>query len=156
MVLVARPLSPVLLFALVPVASWFVIRPLLDPAPSLPGLYASFGFSIFALLATLYLVPALGPSFVRANLKGKDLLKVYDDPMCVALVYRFILSRESSWLSRPESMGLVCAAVYVLLLLLFIPFPFSLSTSILGRSRDGISLPEGEHRQVSIKRLHSI
>jgi UDP-N-acetylglucosamine--dolichyl-phosphate N-acetylglucosaminephosphotransferase len=90
----ARPLSPVLLFALVPVASWFVIRPLLDPAPSLPGLYASFGFSIFALLVTLYLVPALGPSFVRANLKGKDLLKVYDDPMCVVLVYRFILSRE--------------------------------------------------------------
>lgn len=72
-----RPLSPVLLFGLVPIAAWFIIRPLLEPIPSIPALYSSFGFSIFAFLATIYLVPALGPTFVKANLKGNDLLKIY-------------------------------------------------------------------------------
>jgi UDP-N-acetylglucosamine--dolichyl-phosphate N-acetylglucosaminephosphotransferase len=79
-----RPLSPVLLFSLVPVAIWFIARPFLDPVPALPALYASFGFSILALLSTLYLVPALGPSFVKANLKGRDLLKTYQTPMSVS------------------------------------------------------------------------
>ena len=72
-----------LLFALVPLPAWFVVRPLIDPVPPLPALYVSFGLSIFALLATLYLVPALGPTFVKANLKGRDLLKVYSTPMYV-------------------------------------------------------------------------
>jgi hypothetical protein len=85
----APPLSPrprprILLISLVPVASWFVVRPLLDPLPPLPALWASVGFSIFAFLAAFYLVPALGPTFVKANLKGKDLLKVYSDPMSVS------------------------------------------------------------------------
>ena len=76
-----RPLPKVLLFALLPTASWLLLRPLLEPAPPLPALHASVGFSIFALLGSLYLVPALGPTFIGANLKGKDLLKTYDDPM---------------------------------------------------------------------------
>ena len=76
-----RPLSKILLGSLVPIAGWFVLRPLLDPVPPLPALYHSVGFSIFALLATLYLVPALGPAFISANLKGRDLLKVYQSPM---------------------------------------------------------------------------
>lgn len=79
----ARRLPSVLLFSLVPVAAWFVVRPLVDPVPPVPALYASVGFSIFALLATIYLVPALGPTFVKANLKGRDLLKTYNTPMCV-------------------------------------------------------------------------
>ena len=79
-----RRLPSVLLFALVPLPAWFVVRPLVDPVPQLPALYVSFGFSIFALLATIYLVPALGPTFVRANLKGRDLLKVYSTPMYAA------------------------------------------------------------------------
>ena len=78
-----RRLPSVLLFSLVPVAAWFVVRPLVDPVPPLPALYASVGFSIFALLATIYLVPALGPTFVKANLKGRDLLKTYSTPMSV-------------------------------------------------------------------------
>jgi hypothetical protein len=78
-----RRLPSVLLFSLVPVAAWFVVRPLVDPVPPLPALYVSFGLSIFALLATIYLVPALGPVFVKANLKGRDLLKTYSTPMCV-------------------------------------------------------------------------
>lgn len=76
-----RPLPRVLTFGLVPVASWFIARPLLDPAPPIPALYTCLGFSLFALLATLHLIPALGPTFLKANLYGKDLLKVYDTKM---------------------------------------------------------------------------
>jgi len=79
----ARRLPSVLLLSLVPVAAWFVVRPLIDPVPPLPALYASFGFSVFALIATIYLVPALGPTFVKANLKGRDLLKAHSTPMYV-------------------------------------------------------------------------
>ena len=78
-----RSVSLVLLFGLVPVATWFIVRPLLDPVPPLATLYTSVGFSIFAFLATLYLVPALGPAFVKANLKGIDLLKIDKTPMSV-------------------------------------------------------------------------
>ena len=78
-----RSVPLVLLFGLVPVATWFIVRPLLDPVPPLGTLYTSVGFSIFAFLATLYLVPALGPTFVKANLKGIDLLKVDKTPMYV-------------------------------------------------------------------------
>lgn len=82
----ARRLPSVLLFSLVPIAAWFVVRPLVDPVPPVPALYVSVGFSIIALLATVYLVPALGPTFVKANLKGRDLLKTYNTPMCVLLL----------------------------------------------------------------------
>ena len=78
-VLRPRPLPPVLLLSLVPIASWFLVRPLLDPFPAIPALYSSIGFSIFAFLATIYLVPALGPAFLKAKLGGVDLLKVYDN-----------------------------------------------------------------------------
>lgn len=86
MTLRPRPLPSTLLFGLVPVAAWLVVRPLIDPIPALPALHTSLGFSLFAFLATLYLVPALGPTFVNANLRGKDLLKTYYTPMQV-LVY---------------------------------------------------------------------
>lgn len=72
-----RPLPRLLVSGLVPIASWFIVRPLLNPLPAIPALYSCFGFSIFAFLATLHLVPALGPVFIKANLKGKDLLKTY-------------------------------------------------------------------------------
>ena len=74
-----RPLPSILLFSLIPIASWFLVRPLLDPFPAIPALYSSIGFSIFAFLATIYLVPALGPAFIKAKLGGVDLLKVYDN-----------------------------------------------------------------------------
>lgn len=76
-----RPLPQALLFALVPTAVWFLTRPLIEPAPALPALHAAFGLSILAFLGSLYLVPALGPTFIHANLKGRDLLKTYDTPM---------------------------------------------------------------------------
>jgi hypothetical protein len=88
--LTPRPLPQVLLFSLIPIGAWFIVRPLLDPVPALPALYTCFGFSIFALLATLYLVPALGPTFVKANFHGRDLLKVYKTPMFVDRVVLFV------------------------------------------------------------------
>lgn len=83
MALRPRPLPAILLVGLLPVAIWLIIRPLLDPIPALPALHTSLGFSLLAFLATIYLVPALGPTFVNANLKGKDLLKTYYTPMQV-------------------------------------------------------------------------
>jgi UDP-N-acetylglucosamine--dolichyl-phosphate N-acetylglucosaminephosphotransferase len=74
------------------------------------------------------LVPALGPRFIQANLKGKDLLKVYTD-------------------SIPESQGLVCASIYILFLTLCIPFPFSDSVGSLPESRKTL---EGLHGIASL------
>ena len=82
-----RPLPRVLVLGLLPVALWLLLRPLLDPPPPLPALHASVGFAILALLGALYLVPSLGPTFVHANLKGRDLLKTYDDSMYVLIWY---------------------------------------------------------------------
>ncbi|KAG5638249.1 hypothetical protein H0H81_001018 [Sphagnurus paluster] len=89
----ARPLPRLLLLGLLPIAAWFVVRPLLDPVP-LPALYTSVGFSIFAFLATIYLIPALGPAFVKAGLKGADLLKPYrhDVPMSLSVYLSSLLS----------------------------------------------------------------
>jgi len=105
------------------------MRPFIDPVPALPTLFTSVGFSIVSLLATLYLIPALGQSFIRAGLKGKDMSKVYKDDI-------------------PESLGLVCAATYILLLILFIPFPFS---QFLSRSEsEGLASVEFPHFQLSV------
>ncbi|KAL0960621.1 hypothetical protein HGRIS_005652 [Hohenbuehelia grisea] len=132
-----RPLSAVLLFALLPIGAWFILRPQLEPVPPIPALHASFGFSIFAFVASLYLVPALGPTFVKANLKGKDLLKIYNTPI-------------------PESIGLVCSSIYIITLLLFIPFAFSDSLSKFAhaqhpqKTQEGISVPEFPHQQLAV------
>ncbi|KAI0366619.1 hypothetical protein BV20DRAFT_971538 [Pilatotrama ljubarskyi] len=129
-----RPLPKALLFLLGPTAAWFLVRPLLDPVPALPALYAALGFAILAFLASLYLVPALGPAFIRANLKGRDLLKTYDTPI-------------------PESQGLVCATTYILLLILFIPYAFSESITnhhdSSKRAREGIVVDEFPHHQLA-------
>lgn len=101
-----RPLSGFfLLGVLIPVALWFILRPFLDPVPSVPALYTSLGFSILAFVTTLYLVPALGPTFVQTNLKGRDLLKVYSTPMYVPCqIYSFRhLDRLSFQPGKPGS-----------------------------------------------------
>ena len=146
-----RPLSGFyLLGVLVPVAFWFILRPFLDPVPSVPALYTSLGFSILAFVTTLYLVPALGPTFVQANLKGRDLLKVYSTPMYVPCQIRSFRDLES--LSSPESQGLVCASVYILSLILFIPFAFSdvfaYRFSTQQKSVHGLAIDEFPHHQV--------
>ncbi|KXN88194.1 UDP-N-acetylglucosamine--dolichyl-phosphate N-acetylglucosaminephosphotransferase [Leucoagaricus sp. SymC.cos] len=132
-----RPLPDVLLLGLVPMGLWFIARPLLDPIPPVPALYTSVGLSIFAFLATIHLVPRLGRVFISANLKGRDLLKIYNDPMYVTTLSK---DYTVSSLFSPECMGLVCAAIYILLLMLFIPFAFS--SSIMHRANGG-QLPEG-------------
>lgn len=48
---------------------------------------------------------------------------------------------------RPESQGLVCASVYILLLILFIPFPFSNTVGSLPESRKTL---EGLHGVASL------
>ncbi|KIY44790.1 hypothetical protein FISHEDRAFT_50639 [Fistulina hepatica ATCC 64428] len=126
-----RPLSPVLLYGALFVAVWCITRPFRDPVLAIPALYASIGLSILAFLATVSLVPALGQVFIDAGRKGRDLLKVYDD-----------------WI--PESLGLVCASVYLLMMILFIPFAFSSSLSNLSQKREGISVSEFPLYQLSM------
>ncbi|KAI0647720.1 N-acetylglucosaminephosphotransferase [Trametes meyenii] len=130
-----RPLPRALLITLAPTATWFLVRPLIAPAPALPALYAAFGLSIYAFLSSLYLVPALGPTFIRANLKGRDLLKAYDT-------------------SIPESQGLVCASIYILLLILFTPYAFSESITThhdaAQKSREGLVVNEFPHHQLAV------
>ena len=72
-----------------------------DGAP----LVASLGFSAIAFAATYSMIRWLGGVFVRAGLKGADRCKVRRPEI-------------------PETMGAVCAAVYLLTLICFIPFPF--------------------------------
>ncbi|KAK4130024.1 hypothetical protein BT67DRAFT_249440 [Trichocladium antarcticum] len=72
-----------------------------DGAP----LVASLALSGLAFAACFALIRWLGPNFMRAGLKGVDLNK-----------HR---RREI-----PECMGGVCAVVYLLVVIVFIPFPF--------------------------------
>jgi UDP-N-acetylglucosamine--dolichyl-phosphate N-acetylglucosaminephosphotransferase len=78
---VQRKVPTVLLLALLPLAVWFVTRPLLDPVPPLPALQASVGLSIAAFVASIYLIPLLGPVFKDAGRWGKDLLKTDTTPV---------------------------------------------------------------------------
>ena len=53
--------------------------------------------------------------------------------------------------ASPESMGLVCASIYIILLILFIPFAFSNPISqqaYLKRSHEGLIVKEFPHYQV--------
>ncbi|PAV17501.1 N-acetylglucosaminephosphotransferase [Pyrrhoderma noxium] len=124
--------SRLTLTSLLSVSAWCILRPLFEPVPALPSLFTTFGFSIIALLATLYLIPIISPLFVKAGLKGKDRAKVYSDDI-------------------PESQGLVCASAYILLLILFIPFAFSNFISKTSRSNvEGITANDFPHFQLSV------
>ncbi|RHZ44475.1 UDP-N-acetylglucosamine--dolichyl-phosphate N-acetylglucosaminephosphotransferase [Aspergillus thermomutatus] len=72
-----------------------------DGAP----LIASIAFSAVAFALTFSLIRWLGPVFMRAGLKGKDMAKPRRPEI-------------------PETMGAVCAVVYLLALIFFIPFAF--------------------------------
>lgn len=69
-------------------------------------LQTAAAFGLLGYAATSYLVPRLGPSFVRVGLSGRDLLK----PPPVEPI--------------PESMGVVPAVTYIGLLVMIIPFVF--------------------------------
>jgi UDP-N-acetylglucosamine--dolichyl-phosphate N-acetylglucosaminephosphotransferase len=68
-------------------------------------LIASLAFSGIAFSASYAMIVWLGPTFMRAGLKGKDMAKVHKKEI-------------------PETMGAVCAVVYLLIIIVFIPFPF--------------------------------
>lgn len=68
-------------------------------------LIASLAFSGIAFSASYAMIVWLGPTFMKAGLKGKDMSKV---------------NRKEI----PETMGAVCAVVYLLVIIIFIPFPF--------------------------------
>ncbi|CAI2177949.1 5402_t:CDS:2 [Funneliformis geosporum] len=68
-------------------------------------LSASAGFAILGGAITWELVSAFKDGFVKAKLTGRDLAKVNKPTL-------------------PESMGVICATVYLICLFLFIPFPF--------------------------------
>ncbi|KAI1172705.1 glycosyl transferase family 4-domain-containing protein [Nemania sp. FL0916] len=69
-------------------------------------LVASLALSGLAFAATFASIRWLGPAFIKAGFKGRDLSKV----------------NNSHYL--PECMGAVCAVVYLLTIIVFIPFPF--------------------------------
>jgi UDP-N-acetylglucosamine--dolichyl-phosphate N-acetylglucosaminephosphotransferase len=68
-------------------------------------LIASLAFSGLAFAASYSMIRWLGPTFMKAGLKGKDMSKIHKKEI-------------------PETMGAVCAVVYLLIIIVFIPFPF--------------------------------
>ena len=68
-------------------------------------LIASLALSGLAFSLCYAMIRWLGPTFMKAGFKGRDMSKVHR-------------------LEIPECMGAVCAAVYLLVLIIFIPFPF--------------------------------
>jgi UDP-N-acetylglucosamine--dolichyl-phosphate N-acetylglucosaminephosphotransferase len=68
-------------------------------------LIASLAFSGIAFSASYAMIRWLGPTFVKAGLKGRDMSKVHKNEI-------------------PETMGAICAVVYLLIIIVFVPFPF--------------------------------
>lgn len=92
-----------------------------DGAP----LTASLALSGIAFAATYAMIRWLGPSFVRAGIKGADLNKVQRRTL-------------------PECMGAVCAIVYLLAIIVFIPMPFykDIVAATSGGGNRDVVLPE--------------
>ncbi|KAK4089597.1 hypothetical protein Purlil1_6166 [Purpureocillium lilacinum] len=68
-------------------------------------LIASLALSILAFCLCFAMIRWLGPTFMKAGFRGRDLSKL-------------------NKIEIPECMGAVCAAVYLLTVIIFIPFPF--------------------------------
>ncbi|KAF2455058.1 glycosyl transferase family 4-domain-containing protein [Lineolata rhizophorae] len=68
-------------------------------------LIASLALSGVAFSSSYALIRWLGDTFMRAGFKGRDMSKLRHTEI-------------------PETMGAVCAVVYLLMLIIFIPFPF--------------------------------
>ena len=68
-------------------------------------LIASLALSIAAFALCYAMIRWLGPAFMAAGFKGRDMSKTHHPVI-------------------PESLGAVCAAVYLLVIIVFIPFPF--------------------------------
>ncbi|PWY99644.1 hypothetical protein BCV70DRAFT_200566 [Testicularia cyperi] len=84
-----------------------------------PGLFAAAGLGLLGYWAACLAISATKDVFKQRGFHGRDLLKIDPTPV-------------------PESLGLPTAAVYMLLLFVFIPFRyFSSSTSTLERAVGG-------------------
>jgi hypothetical protein len=70
------------------------------------ALIASISLSGLAFAATYAMIRWLGPTFIKAGLKGRDMAKVNNKQ------------------ELPECMGAICAVVYIMVIIVFIPFPF--------------------------------
>ncbi|KAK5998312.1 UDP-N-acetylglucosamine--dolichyl-phosphate N-acetylglucosaminephosphotransferase [Cladobotryum mycophilum] len=68
-------------------------------------LIASLALSVAAFSLCYAMIRWLGPTFMKAGFRGRDLSKINS-------------------VEIPECMGAVCAAVYLLTVIVFIPFPF--------------------------------
>ncbi|KAI5463155.1 glycosyl transferase family 4-domain-containing protein [Mariannaea sp. PMI_226] len=68
-------------------------------------LIACLSLSVLAFSLSYYMIRQLGPTFMRIGLRGRDLSKT---------------SRPEI----PECMGAICAVVYLITIIIFIPFPF--------------------------------
>lgn len=68
-------------------------------------LIASLALSFSAFALCYAMIKWLGPTFMKAGFKGRDLSK-------------------TNAIEIPECMGAVCAMVYLLTVIVFIPFPF--------------------------------
>jgi UDP-N-acetylglucosamine--dolichyl-phosphate N-acetylglucosaminephosphotransferase len=68
-------------------------------------LIASLALSCAAFALCYAMIRWLGPTFVRAGFRGRDMSKPSKPEL-------------------PECMGAVCAIVYLLTIIIFIPFPF--------------------------------
>lgn len=93
-------------------------------------LIASLALSGIAFAASYAMIRWLGPTFMKAGVKGKDLGKAN--------------KREI-----PETMGAVCAVVYLLIIIVFIPFPFYkdiVAATSGGGNRDVVIEMETIHR----------
>ena len=76
--------------------------------------------SVLGYMATSSIVATLGPTFVKANLRGIDLNKETTKRDANG-----VLVRPIEGIPIPESQGTVTAAVYILVLSVFIPFAFA-------------------------------
>ncbi|KAG8743682.1 tunicamycin resistance protein [Ceratobasidium sp. 414] len=127
------PVHRLITYGIAPLSLAIVLRPLLPGAGGpLPALSASVGFAGLALSSTLVLIPLLGEAFKKAGFQGKDLLK-------------------KDGRSIPECAGLICASVYCLLLILFIPYPFSdVFAKCKYASLEGLACGDFPHNKLAV------
>jgi len=85
-------------------------------------LIASLAFSGIAFASTYCLIRWLGPTFMAAGLKGKDMSKIRKIEMYIS--HPPVLQGVLLTLCSPETMGALSAVVYLLTIIIFIPFPF--------------------------------
>ncbi|KAB5592607.1 UDP-N-acetylglucosamine--dolichyl-phosphate N-acetylglucosaminephosphotransferase [Ceratobasidium theobromae] len=120
-------------YGIAPISLYLVLRPLLPTTNGpLPALNASLGFAGLAMSATTILIPPLGEAFRKAGFQGKDMLKKAEQPI-------------------PECAGLICASVYCLLLILFIPYPFSdVFAKCKHASLEGLACGSFPHNELAV------